>query len=114
MMIQAFLCLFEGGYLPHLADTLQIWYDKGVRLFKFDFAYFEAAIPDAKAKYSLDEIKEKNKLAFMQMLQNFRAKNKDVLIVGYNGFGGVLDNTYTPFTKTIDARWLDVFDTASR
>ncbi len=105
------LCLFEGGYLPHLADTLQIWYEKGVRLFKFDFAYFEAAIPDAKAKYSLDEIKEKNKVAFMQMLQNFRAKNKDVLIVGYNGFGGVLDNTYTPFTKTIDARWLDVFDT---
>jgi hypothetical protein len=105
------LCLFEGGYLPHLADTLQIWYDKGVRLFKFDFAYFEADTADAKAKYSPDEIKEKNKVAFMQMLQKFRAKNKDVLIVGYNGFGGVLDNTYTPFTKTIDPRWLDTFDT---
>ena len=105
------LCLFEGGYLPHLSDTLQIWYDKGVRLFKFDFAYFEAATPHAKAKYSVDEIKEKNKVAFMQMLQNFRAKNNDVLIVGYNGFGGVLENTFTPFAKTIDMRWLDVFDT---
>ena len=63
------------------------------------------ATADAKAKYSPDEIKEKNKVAFMQMLQNFRAKNSGVLIVGYNGFGGVLDNTYTPFTKTIDARW---------
>ena len=37
------LCLFEGGYLNHLAETLQLWYTKGVRLFKFDFAYFEAA-----------------------------------------------------------------------
>jgi hypothetical protein len=105
------LCLFEGGYLPHLADTLQLWYDKGIRLFKFDFAYFEAATADAKAKYSPDEIKEKNKAAFMQMLQKFRAKHNDILIVGYNGFGGVLDNTYTPFTKTIDPGWLDTFDT---
>lgn len=105
------LCLFEGGYLTHLAKTLQLWYDKGVRLFKFDFAYFEAATENAKLKYSLDEIKEKNKTAFMQMLQNFRSKNNDVLIVGYNGFGGVLDNTYTPFSKAIDLRWLDVFDT---
>ncbi|MEP6950025.1 MAG: hypothetical protein ABI863_12145 [Ginsengibacter sp.] len=105
------LCLFEGGYLSHLAETLQLWYHKGVRLFKFDFAYFEAATPGAKAKFSTDEIQEKNKVAFMQMLQNFRATNNDVMIVGYNGFGGVLDNTYTAFAKTIDHRWLDVFDT---
>lgn len=105
------LCLFEGNYLHHLAGSLQLWYDKGVRLFKFDFAYFEAATPHAKATFSKNEIWEKNTVAFMQMLQNFRAKNNDVLIVGYNGFGGVLDNTYTPFTKTIDMRWLNVFDT---
>jgi len=42
------LCLFEGGYLPHLADTLQLWYDKGVRLFNSTFAYFEAATPMQK------------------------------------------------------------------
>ncbi|HEY2726166.1 MAG TPA: hypothetical protein VGI61_03260, partial [Parafilimonas sp.] len=80
-------------------------------LFKFDFAYFEAATPHAKATYTKDEIWEKNTDAFRQMLANFRTKNKDVLIVGYNGFGGVLENTFTPFTKTIDLRWLDVFDT---
>src|SRR5450432_2917875 len=108
---QGILCLFEGGYLPHLAETLQLWYDKGVRLFKFDFAYFEAVTAAAKAKFSPVEIQEKNKVAFMKMLQNFRVKNNDVMIVGYNGFGGVLDNTYTPFAKTIDLRWLDVFDT---
>lgn len=107
------LCLFDGGYLTHLAGTLQMWYDKGVRLFKFDFAYFEAVTPAMKDKYSKEEIVEKNKAAFMQMLQQFRSKNPDVLITGYNGFGGTMDNTYTPFSKTppIDPRWLDTFDT---
>ncbi|HVW60429.1 MAG TPA: hypothetical protein VHC48_10350 [Puia sp.] len=105
------LSLFEGGYLAHLADTLQLWYDKGVRLFKFDFAYFEAVTAASKDKLSPEEIKEKNKTAFMQMLQRFRARNPDVLITGYNGFGGDIENTYTPFRKTVDPRWLDVFDT---
>jgi len=105
------LCLFDGGYLKHLSETLQIWYDKGVRLFKFDFAYFEAVTEKLKSKFSLEEIKEKNKTAFMKMLQSFRAKNNDVVITGYNGFGGDMENTFTPFDKKIDSRWLDTFDT---
>ncbi len=107
------MCLFDGGYLSHLAKTLQIWYDKGVRLFKFDFAYFEAVTPGMKEKFSKDEIFEKNKVAFMLMLQDFRKSNPDILITGYNGFGGSMENTYTPFEKTppIDPRWLDTFDT---
>lgn len=107
------MCLFDGGYLPHLAKTLQMWYDKGVRLFKFDFAYFEAVTPAMKDKFTKEEIIEKNKVAFMQMLQDFRKKNPDVLITGYNGFGGDMENTYKPFSKTppIDQRWLDTFDT---
>lgn len=105
------LSLFEGGYLAYLADTLQLWYDKGVRLFKFDFAYFEAVTAASKDKLSPEEIKEKNKTAFMQMLQRFRARNPDVLITGYNGFGGDMENTYMPFRKTVDPRWLDTFDT---
>ncbi|HEY4322569.1 MAG TPA: hypothetical protein VGN20_01250 [Mucilaginibacter sp.] len=105
------LCLFDGGYLAHLAGTLQIWYDKGVRLFKFDFAYFEAVTPAMKDKFTKEEVIEKNKAAFMQMLQQFRQKNPDVLITGYNGFGGDMENTYTPFDKKIDPRWMDTFDT---
>jgi len=105
------LCLFEGGYLSHLGDTLQLWYDRGVRLFKFDFAYFEAVTAAAKDKYTPDEVKEKNKTAFMGMLRRFRDRNRDVLITGYNGFGGDMENTFTPFRKTVDKRWLDVFDT---
>jgi hypothetical protein len=105
------LCLFAGGYLNHLSESLQIWYNKGVRLFKFDFAYFEAVTIKEKNKFPAEEIKEKNKTAFMKMLQNFRAKNNDVLITGYNGFGGDMENTYMPFDKKIDPRWLDTFDT---
>ena len=105
------LCLFEGGYLNHLAGTLQLWYDRGVRLFKFDFAYFEAVTATAKDKYTPDEIKEKNKVAFMGMLRRFRERNPDVLVTGYNGFGGEMENTFTPFHKTVDHRWLTVFDT---
>ncbi|HEY1870548.1 MAG TPA: hypothetical protein VGG71_05780, partial [Chitinophagaceae bacterium] len=105
------MCLFDGGYLDHLADSLQLWYDRGVRLFKFDFAYFEAVTLNAKDKYSKEEIVEKNKKAFMNMLQQFRRKNQDVLITGYNGFGGDMENTFTPFNKKIDPRWLETFDT---
>ncbi len=105
------LCLFDGGYLAHLADTLQMWHDKGVRLFKFDFAYFEAVTPAMQGKFSKEEVIEKNKVAFMEMLQHFRSKNPDILLTGYNGFGGDMENTYTPFNKTIDPRWLDTFDT---
>lgn len=105
------MCLFDGGYLQHLSKTLQLWYDKGVRLFKFDFAYFEAVTPAMKDKYTKEEILEKNKAAFMQMLRQFRQKNHDILITGYNGFGGDMENTYTPFDKKIDPRWLDTFDT---
>ena len=105
------LCLFDGGYLAHLAGTLQLWHDKGVRLFKFDFAYFEAVTPAMKDKLTKDEVIEKNKVAFMQMLQQFRHKNPDILLTGYNGFGGDMENTYTPFDKKIDPRWLDTFDT---
>ena len=105
------LCLFEGGYLDHLAGTLQLWYDRGVRLFKFDFAYFEAVTAAVKDRYTPEEVKEKNKTAFMGMLRRFRTRNPDVLITGYNGFGGEMENTYLPFKKTVDPRWLEVFDT---
>jgi hypothetical protein len=105
------LCLFDGGYLQHLADTLQIWYNKGVRLFKFDFAYFEAVTPSMKDKFTKEEIVEKNKVSFMKMLQDFRQRNQDIIITGYNGFGGDMENTYAAFDKRIDPRWLDTFDT---
>lgn len=104
------MCLFEGGYLAHLAETLQMWTDKGVKSFMFDFAYFNAATPEAMKVYLPSEIEEMNKLAFFGMLKTFRLKNPEVLLIAFNGFGGQMDNTYETFRKTVDSRWLEVFD----
>jgi hypothetical protein len=107
----ATLSLFEGGYLNHLMETLQMYADKGFKMFKFDFAYFDAATAAAKENTLPAEIVELNKRAFIQAIKKFRAKNPDVLFIGFNGFGGDMDNTTTPFRKTIDPRWLEIFDT---
>jgi hypothetical protein len=105
------LCLFAGGYLNHFAETLQIWYDRGVRAFKFDFAYFNASTAAAQRIHLPAEIEEMNKLAFMNMLKTFRDKHDDILLLGYNGFGGDMNDSVTPFRKTVDPRWMEVFDT---
>ncbi len=107
----ATLSLFEGGYLNHLMGTLQMYADMGFKMFKFDFAYFDAATDSAKKNTLPEEIKELNKAAFIQAIKAFRAKNPDILFIGFNGFGGDMDNTVTPFRKTIDPRWLEIFDT---
>jgi len=105
------LCLFKGGFLKHFTATLQMWADKGVKAFKFDFARFGAASEETQRIYLQSEIEEMNKVAFIDALKNFRQKNPDVLIIGYNGFGGEMANTYAPFHKSVDSRWLQVFDT---
>lgn len=103
--------LFEGGYLPHLIETLQMYADMGFGLFKFDFAYFDAATDNAKATMTVDEIVNANKTAFINALKLFRAKNPNVIIIAYNGFGGEMEDTCHPFRKTVDSQWLEVFDT---
>jgi len=106
------LSLFEGGYLNHLMETLQIYVNMGVKMFKFDFAHFYNAATDAaKATTLPNEIEELNKQAFIQAIKKFRYKNPDIIFVGYNGFGGDIGNTVTPFRKTIDIRWLEIFET---
>ena len=34
-----------------------------------------------------------------------------MIFIAYNGFGGDMENTVTPFRKTVDPRWLEIFDT---
>lgn len=107
----AVLSLFEGGYLEHLMETLQLYTDKGVGVFKFDFAYFDAASDVAKETMLPSEIEEANKTAFIRAVKTFRVKNPHVKFIGYNGFGGDMENTTIPFRKTVDPRWLEIFDT---
>ncbi len=105
------MCMFEGGFLDHFMETLQLWYDRGVRLFKFDFARFSAATPAAAARMTAAEIEEANAEALRAALRQFRRRNPDALFAAFNGFGGQIKGTFYPIEQTVDRRWLQVFDT---
>jgi len=102
----------EGGFLPDFMDALQYWYDRGIRMYKFDFVDFDSATPAGEKAYSKEEIRRRNQEAFREALRKFRSKNPDVLLVAYNGFGGDMESTAGPFPfrNPIDLRWLEVFD----
>ena len=102
----------EGGFLPDFMNVLQYWYDRGIRMFKFDFVDFGAATPATEKTQTPEEIHAKNEAAFRQALKKFRAKNPDAVLVAFNGFGGDVESTAGPFPfrNPVDLRWLEVFD----
>lgn len=104
------LALFSGGYLDDLMNTLQVWYDRGVRLFKFDFANFRAAPEELRESMTAAEIYSMNAHALQAALGRFRRRNQDVAFLAYNGFDARHDNTFTPPSRDLDQRWLRVFD----
>ena len=107
------MCFYKGGFLPHFIETLQHWYDRGIRMFKFDFVDFGAATPEIETSTPPAEIRMRNESAFREALVHFREHNPDVVLVAFNGFGGNVDGTSLPFPfrDPIDLRWLGVFDT---
>jgi hypothetical protein len=104
------MCFFDGGFLAQFIDTMQFWYDRGVRLFKFDFANFTIATPDAAKRFTKEEIVRKNCDALRAALMEFKKKNPEVLLAAFNGFGGETAGTFTPVRQTVDLRWLEAFD----
>ncbi len=104
------MCMFDGGFLPDFMDVLQHWYDRGIRVFKFDFVRFDAATPNAERTHLPHEIIQLNSAALRTALAGFRQRNSGVYLLAYNGFGGMQENTSKPFRKTVDVRLLDVFD----
>jgi len=106
------MSFYEGGFLPDFITVLQYWYDRGIRMFKFDFVDFLAATPEAEKTQTPQEISTRNQNAFRDALKNFRQKNPDVVLEGFNGFGGDVESTDAPFPfqHPIDLRWLEAFD----
>jgi hypothetical protein len=102
----------EGGFLADFMEVLQFWHDRGIRMFKFDFVDFDAATPAAEKTMPREEIRRRNQEAFREALRVFRAKNPDVMLVAFNGFGADMESTagHFPFRNPIDLRWLEVFD----
>ena len=106
-------CCFSGGFLAHYMETLQLWYDRGVRMFKFDFANFDAAPVAIKRALLPPEIRLANVTAWRGALTAFRASHPDVVLIGYNGFEDFpcQYGTGAPLRKAVDLRWLDALDT---
>ena len=103
------LSLSEGNYLRYHIQTFQYWYNQGIRLFKLDFAFFN--VPSKQQKNEpINEIISANEEALYKALLAFKEKNKDAIFLAYNGFGGELKDTYPVFDKTIQTKWLDVFE----
>jgi hypothetical protein len=106
------MSFYEGSFLPGFIDILQYWYERGIRMFKFDFVDFTAATPKAEKTQSPEEIYSRNVNAFRAALKVFRKKNPDVVLVAFNGFGGDVESTASPFPfeHPLDLCWLEVFD----
>jgi hypothetical protein len=106
------MCFFDGGFLPQFIETLQFWYDRGVRMFKFDFANLTIATPEMARKLSKAEIIQRNSNALREALIEFRKKNPEVVLAAFNGFGGDTENegTFGPVRMGLDLRWLQAFD----
>ena len=103
-------CMFEGGFLAGFMDVLQHWADRGVRMFKFDFARMWAATETARKRYKPGEIAAMNADALRTALTAFRKRNPGVLFSAFNGFGGEMRSTAIPVKQTVDLRWLEAFD----
>ena len=106
------MSFYDGGFLPDFMTVLQYWYGRGIRMFKFDFADFAAATPEAEKKQTPQEIRSRNEGAFREALKKFRQKNPDVVLEAFNGFGGDVESTdgAFPFQHPIELQWLTVFD----
>lgn len=104
-------CLFEGGYLPHLLETMRIYANNGIKAFKFDFADFGAVTPKSSSLYSAEEVQQKNEAALHKGLFEFKMEHPDVVLMAYNGYGGQYSDTFSAFQPTVDSKWLEVFDT---
>ena len=103
------LSLSEGNFLNYHIQTFQYWYNRGIRLFKLDFALFNVAT-SRQNNLENNEIIKQNEDALFDALYKFKQKNKDAIFLAYNGFGGEMKDTYPHFRKTIQTKWLAVFE----
>jgi len=105
-------CLFEGPFLPDLMAVFDLWYQRGVRLFKLDFLKLDAQLPHHRLSLLAGEIKALNAEAFRTALRTFRRTHPESVMMAYNGFEEDSFMAGTDFVprKTLDHRWLEAVD----
>jgi hypothetical protein len=104
------MSLTTGGFLADFMDVLQYWYDRGIRLFKFDMADFDAIARSEKGKETPQAARIANLRAFHAALLAFRKRNPDVVFIGFNGIVGDVGSETAP-VAWFNGRWLDTVDT---
>ncbi len=103
------MALYAGGFLGDFMDMLQSWYDRGVRMFKLDFADFDAAAKGDEGRLAPAEIRQRNARALHDALRAFRRRNPDAVLVAFNGIVGEVESPSVP-VNPFNIHWLDVFD----
>jgi hypothetical protein len=103
------MALYAGGFLPDFMDMLQSWYDRGIRIFKLDFADFDAAAKGDEGRLAPADIRRRNARALHEALSAFRRRNPDAVLVAFNGIVGDVDSPSVP-VNPFNVHWLDVFD----
>lgn len=105
------MCLSAGGFLEDYREVLEHWYSRGVRLFKFDFAEFDA-FPAGQPEMPPGMARQWNIDSFRSMLADFRHRRPDAVLMAFNGFDkpGTMERTDQVVDHCIDPKWLRVFD----
>src|SRR5215831_5584791 len=86
------MALYSGGFLDDFMDVLQHWYERGIRMFKLDFADFTVAAKGDENRLRPQEIRLRNGRALHAALRSFRRNHPDVVLVAFNGFVGDVDS----------------------
>jgi hypothetical protein len=103
------MALYTGGFLGDFISVLEYWYERGIRMFKLDFADLGVAAKGDEKRLPRQEIRRLNARALHDALREFRRSHPDVVLVAFNGFVGDIESAaaeLNPFNK----QWLDVFD----
>ena len=104
------MSLHKGNFINYHIETMQQWYDKGIRIFKFDFANFWEPLAGDDDIMLKVEHERRSEDAWIDALKRFRAKNPEVVLLAYNGYGGIQWHTKPGFKKSVQLKWLEVFD----
>lgn len=105
-------CCFEGNFLEEFLAVLDHWYQRGIRVYKFDFADFMAAPAAKKLEMLPSEIRAANVAAYRSATAEFKRGHPGVKLLAYNGFeeAEFMPWTDRPIRRVLDPAWLEVFD----
>jgi hypothetical protein len=103
------MSLYSGAFLDDFMDVLQYWYERGIRMFKLDFADFTVATKGDENRLRPQEIRLRNGRALHAALRTFQRNHPGVVLVAFNGFVGDVDSAASSLDP-FNVQWLDVFD----